>query len=418
MATLTLYLDDRTIRKDGCAPVKLIIRNRGTTSHLPLGIAVPPPCWKDGKVVLTKRANVDAMLPARPLVLNNQISNLVSRITLFVNETCGVKGNMSASVIKDKALLFLAGKDPNAPSGDKTLVEAWEEYLDQKIKERSRVTMRNPLAHILKSVKKASSLRFDDIDEAWIRKWIKTMQDGTPTTPALATNTIHYYYGTFKTVWHYAQKKKYVSRDHNPYEDITVSTVATKSRALLAEDARKIWFYDETTDQEPSKAKKDRKVLARDLFRLMFCFCGINMADLHDLTEADIRNGRLETDRKKTGVHINIKVEPEAMEIINKYKKDGYLIGKIRRAESEYTLRIFNNALKELNPEYTSYWARHTWVSLSIELDTPDRTVFMGIAHSQGKRSDETYVTMRNRKLDLANRRVIDYVLGKIEPES
>ena len=61
------------------------------------------------------------------------------------------------------------------------------------------------------------------------------------------------------------------------------------------------------------------------------------------------------------------------------------------------------------------YWARHTWASLAVELDIPDRTVFMGLAHRQGKASDETYITMRNRKLDIANRKVIDYVLGKIE---
>lgn len=410
MATTNLYLDDRVLRKDGCAPLKVILRNRGTVAHLPVGIAIPPQCWKEGKVILSKIRAIDDLLPNKPVVLNTEIRALMAKINLAVTDICNAKSNIPASSLRLKVQSALEGRDVEADNGNMTLTKCWEEYLTTIEKDSSRMTMRIPMNFIIRAYKKAHNILLDDIDERWVEEFVALMKKGNERVKPVSQNTASNYYTILKTVWHFAHKRKYVPRTNDPFADITVAKVATRSRALEIEDVRKIWFYDadEQNDIGYSALTKER---ARDLFRLLICLCGINMADLYELRESDIRGGRLETDRRKTGVHINIKLEPEAMEIIKKYKKDGYLIGKLRSTSANTTSLKMNSALSKHLPGLTIYWARHTWASLAVELDIPDRTVFMGLAHKQGSYSDETYITMRNRKLDEANRRIIDYII-------
>jgi integrase len=410
MATTNLYLDDRVLRKDGCAPLKVVLRNRGTVAHLPLGIAIPPQCWKDGKVILCKNKALDDLLPDKPTALNTEIRTMMAKINLAVTDICAAKSSIHASSLRLKVQSALEGRDVEAEDGDMTLIKCWEEYLTTIEKESSRLTLRIPLNFVIRAYKRPHNILLDDIDERWVEDFVTLMKKGNERVKPVSQNTASNYFTVLKTVWHFAHKRKYVPRTNDPFADITVSKVATRSRALEVEDVRKIWFYDadEQNDLGYSALTKER---ARDVFKLIICLCGINMADLYELKESDIRAGRLETDRRKTGVHINIKLEPEALEIIKRYKKDGYLIGKLRANSANTTSAKINAALSKHLPGLTIYWARHTWASLAVELDIPDRTVFMGLAHKQGSYSDETYITMRNRKLDEANRRIIDYIL-------
>lgn len=410
MATTKLYLDDRVLRQDGRASLKVVLRNRGTVAHMPLGIAIPPACWKDDKVVLSKVKSIDELLPAKPIVLNNEIKGKLAKINLAVSEICGVKSNISATALRGKVQNVLEGKVMDMAEGTKTLIECYDEYIASREKASTRATIQIARNHVVRAYKRAMSIRMDDIDEDWVEGYVDILRNGNAKAAPVAPNTAWNYYQLLKTMWRYSQKKKYVPKTDNPFECISLSKTATRSRALEVEDVRKIWFYE-------AKASEDKewtgrvKEKARDLFKLIICLCGINMADLYELKESDIRGGRLEADRKKTGVHINIKLEPEALELINKYKKDGYLIGKLRSASANATSRKMNFVLGKYMPGLTIYWARHTWASLAVELDIPDRTVFMGLAHKQGSYSDETYITMRNRKLDEANRRILDYII-------
>lgn len=411
MATTKLYLDDRVLKQDGCAPLKVVLRNRGTVAHMPLGIALPPACWKDDKVILSKVKSIDALLPNKPVVLNNEIKAKMAKINLAVAEICGLKSNISASALRAKVQGILEGKEPDSTGGDRTLIACYDEYIASREKASTRATIQIARNHVVRAYKRAMSIRMDDIDEDWVKGYVDILRKGNARAAPVAPNTAWNYYQLLKTMWKYSQKKKYVAKTDNPFDGISLSKMATRSRALEVEDVRKIWFYDSKTsgDKEWTGRVKEK---ARDLFKLIICLCGINMADLYELKESDIRGGRLETDRKKTGVHINIKLEPEALELIDKYKKDGYIIGKLRSSSANATSQKMNFVLGKHVPGLTIYWARHTWASLAVELDIPDRTVFMGLAHKQGSYSDETYITMRNRKLDEANRRIIDYIIG------
>ena len=72
--------------------------------------------------------------------------------------------------------------------------------------------------------------------------------------------------------------------------------------------------------------------------------------------------------------------------------------------------------LGQIIPGLTSYYARHTWATLAFDLDISDHVIAMGISHETGKtNTNHFYINNDYRKLDRANRMVIDYVEGKIE---
>lgn len=412
MPTITLYLDNRVIKKNGTCPLKFVIRNYGTVVYMKADIDLPPQCWKDGKVVTSRNAATDALLPRPPKLMNILIQQRLLRVQEIAQQICGWKSNMTASVLREKIIRTLNGQSVSLTGEDSDILfmDCVDEYTST-LEKKKTIQLHNYIKnYIRKNIPHAEELALYEMDEDWIRNLMGVMKKGTKTQKPLSANSILNIMCLIKATWHYAQRKKYVSKDNVPFANIKLPKPTIKSRALSIEEMREVWYHE-------GNRRRQSEVVGRDMFVLSFCLCGLNMADLYKLRESDIRGGRLECDRQKTGVHINIKIEPEAQAIIDKYKKDGYLIGKVRKVSADNTTHAVNKGLRHIRSGLTMYWARHTWVSLAVELDIPDRTVFMGIAHRQGKASDETYVTMRNRKLDIANRRVIDYVLGKIEPE-
>ncbi len=65
-----------------------------------------------------------------------------------------------------------------------------------------------------------------------------------------------------------------------------------------------------------------------------------------------------------------------------------------------------------LFPDLSQYWCRHTWATIAAELDIPKETIAAGLGHG-GNTVTDIYIRFDLRKVDEANRRVIDYVLGK-----
>lgn len=63
-----------------------------------------------------------------------------------------------------------------------------------------------------------------------------------------------------------------------------------------------------------------------------------------------------------------------------------------------------------LFPKLSSNWARHTWATLAAEIDIPDDTIALALGHSSGHRVTSIYIRRNQKKVDDANRAVIDYL--------
>jgi len=162
-----------------------------------------------------------------------------------------------------------------------------------------------------------------------------------------------------------------------------------------------------------------------DIFMLIFYLIGINLVDLTHLKKID--NGYIEYTRSKTNRPYLIKVEPEAFEIINRYKGTNYLINildnytnytsftskinaQLKRIGLVYTDSKGNKITKPLFPYLTTYYARHTWATIAASLDIPKETIAAALGHG-GNTVTDIYINFDQKKIDQANRKVIDYLL-------
>ena len=160
---------------------------------------------------------------------------------------------------------------------------------------------------------------------------------------------------------------------------------------------------------------------------LMFLLRGINAVDLFGATPDQVVDGRLEYRRSKVGTLFSVKLEPEALEIIGRYRGKDHLVSPMDRyANHKDYLRRMDYGLKSLGrplgkrgkvlgdgafPKLSSNWARHTWATLCAELDIPDPTITLGMGHkTAGHKTTAIYIRRDMAKVDEANRRVIDYV--------
>lgn len=171
----------------------------------------------------------------------------------------------------------------------------------------------------------------------------------------------------------------------------------------------------------------------RDLFMLSFYLIGINISDLLQLKE--MNNGRIVYRRNKTGRIYDIKVEPEALNIIRKYRGKEHLLCILDGSKNEYKdIRKFNSLMNEglkrigrkeearnargrkfmklvepLFPQIETYTARRTWATIASKLDIPKDVIGKGLGHSEWFSSTtDIYIDFDSSKIDKANRQVLD----------
>lgn len=123
-----------------------------------------------------------------------------------------------------------------------------------------------------------------------------------------------------------------------------------------------------------------------------------------------------------------MKVEPEARVLIEKYAGTDHLLS-IMDGRKDYLqyVRQTNNALRKIGdcdrsglggkkthhaicPELSTYWARHTWATIAASLDIPKETIAAALGHG-GNTVTDIYIDFDRRKVDEANRKVLDWVL-------
>jgi len=169
----------------------------------------------------------------------------------------------------------------------------------------------------------------------------------------------------------------------------------------------------------------------RDLFMLGFYLIGINLSDLLELPAGCIKHGRILYRRKKTGRLYDIKVEPEAFALIEKYKGTAHLIcpldegakiSSFKRTLGDYlkrvgTVRMEKNSrgalikkvVTPLHKDIVWYTARRSWATIAAALDIPKETIGKALGHSEwDSTTTDCYISFDSRKIDEANRRVLD----------
>jgi hypothetical protein len=267
---------------------------------------------------------------------------------------------------------------------------------------------------------RAESLTFESVSKDWLSRfdsWLASDEGGCPSVNARSVHLRN-----IRAVFNDAIDNGITS--WYPFRTFKVKNEATKKRAVSVEVLRSLFSFPVTWQRQYV-----------DAFKLSFCLIGINVVDLLALRADQLVDGRLSYRRSKTGRLYDIKVEPEAAAIIEKYHGSlGRLVswGENRKVYTTFTfqmcrgLKSIGTMVKEWRtddlgvyrevdvfrpafPMLSSYVARHSWATIAASLDVPKDVIAHALGHG-GSSVTDIYIDFDMRKVDEANRRVLDWV--------
>ena len=257
-------------------------------------------------------------------------------------------------------------------------------------------------------------LTFEDITLKWLNDFDDWLID-----QGAAQNSRNIHFKNIRTVINRAIDEELTEK--YPFRRFKIRPEATAKRSMTVENLRALFDYPVEEYQR----------FYLDMFKLTFMLVGINTTDLYGLKE--VRDGRIEYRRAKTHRLYSIKVEPEAMEIIERWRGEKNLLCIADRWSNPRDFnKNFNIALKKIGvrervsgrggkikitsafPGIQTYWARHSWATIALnDCEISKDIISQALGHSMGNDITEIYIRRDERKVDAANRKVLDWVLYK-----
>lgn len=396
MAQSKLYLDTRSVRKDGTSPLKIAITHKRAVALISLDVHLLPQHWDGAQVVKhPQRATLNHHIAARKLRAEAVILELSAAGEIKRMTATQIKERIISEPVQDCGVLFATH---------------FEHCLSKKSNLNTRASYQQTLGHMAQFDRKLRALTFDDITRDWLDQF-----DAHMATQGLSVNTRAIHMRNTRAVINDALDNDLTSQ--YAFRRFRIKTQQTAKRSLTVEQLRALIAYPCEED----------KVQYRDMFLLSFYLVGINPADLFRLSEGSIVDGRIVYNRAKTNRLYSIKIEPEARELLDRHRGKSALLAGMDRNKSyrNYAARV-NQYLKcigevkrvgkgghkiytPLHPDLSMYLARHTWATIAASLDIPKETIAAALGHGGGTVTD-IYIDFDRDKVDAANRRVIDWV--------
>lgn len=406
---LTLFHDTRSGSVE--FPLKLRITHHSKVVHINLDVKIAPEQW-DGKQVVNH---------PRSKTFNDYIS---SRMTLA--EATMLKYELNNDIDKLNANQI---KQIIESDGEVKLEQDGVKFLDYYLQKQDECKKTNTRLSYDSAIKrmqiydpKLNTRTFEDIDEEYIRK-----MDAAWEKAGLTTNSRAVYMRNIRAVFNDAIDDRLT--DAYPFRRFSIKKAPTKKRNLSVEELRLLRDYTIMNEFQEKY---------RDIFMLCFYMRGINIVDLLALKKSNIRAGRINYVRSKTGKFYSVKIEPEMQKIINRYKGQEYLLDVCDGAkdqqdyETKYKgfLQRMDRGLKRIGPyvrkglggkkhitalfpDISQYWCRHTTATLMAELGYSNEIIACSLGHEFGIKTTNIYIEYKQSEVDAANRKLIDYVNAK-----
>lgn len=389
MATIRIYLDTRSRKADGTFPLKLAVNHRGQTALIPLELSLHRNQWD---------ARLQRVIehPAKQ-ELQRIISTVQSKAVtcLLSAKADGLLKGMVIGEIRDYVRKRI---DPDYNEDEDTVFFAdwYQRVMDRHTKPRTHEIYLMTFNWMQRFDDGFARLRFEDITKDWLQRFFLFMQDSSP-----SINARNIHLRNIRAVFNDAIDNDITTA--YPFRKLKVRPAATVKRNIKVDDLRKFL----TVECKPHQQKYV------DAFKLTFLLCGINIGDLCLLMPDNVVDGRIEYIRQKTGRLYSIRIEPETEALLQQYKGRERLLsfaeGCNRHPYKAFANRM-NANLSELMTGITSYWSRHTWATIAASLDVPDDVISLALGHSARNATTAIYIERDRKKIDKANRRVIDWV--------
>ncbi|MDR1884247.1 MAG: site-specific integrase [Prevotella sp.] len=243
-----------------------------------------------------------------------------------------------------------------------------------------------------------SRIYFDDITFTWLENFDREMKKDNN-----SVNGRSLHFRNIRTVFNDAINKDVIDINLYPFRKFKIKSEKTRKRALSIEHLRMLFNYQGS----------ESLVWARDVAKLIFFLVGINVKDLYTLQCPS--NNIVEYKRWKTNVPCSAKLEPETVELMNRFKGKNHLLYFPERMSYKSFGQRINKNLNIIGKEIgvgrlTTYNMRHTWATVAASLEIPKETIGAALGHT-GNSITDIYICFDKTKIYEANRRVMNYVL-------
>lgn len=407
MAKITLYHDTRSGKDE--FPVKLRIAHKKEKAYVSTGIKVALHEW-DGKAVIgNKKAKAyNAVLTA----LFGQAEALLANL-----KVSGQENKFTAFQLKE---MLENGGTLKEEEKSNNFYEYYIICMEKKTKEKTRSSYNQALINLLKFDENLKDRSFEDMDFKYIQKLDDWFEERGVTINSRAV-----YYRNIRTVFNDAIEDELT--ENYPFKKFKIKKTPTKKRNLSLEELRLLKNYPCTYGYHAKY---------RDMYMLMFYMRGINAVDIFKLTKDNIRHGRIDYIRSKTGKFYSVKIEPEMQEIFDRYKGKDYLLDVAdgAKTEKEYVtkyegfLHRMDRGLKKIGPmkrkpgrggklefdpilpQISQYWCRHTTATLMSSMGYSIELIASSLGHDNGNKTTNIYIEYNQDAVDDANRKLIDLV--------
>ncbi|MFV0546853.1 MAG: tyrosine-type recombinase/integrase [Bacteroides sp.] len=392
MATVNYYLDTRRAKKDGTFPLKLRVQHN-KKFLIATEFSASTETWSNVEYN-KKEPNYKAK--------NVVIRNLLNKVESYLLSIDDRLKRISDKSLKAQIEYLIK----NNSTEERSFISFIDEFIETKKKDNTIALYESTK---IKIEEFDDTCTFDTID----KKWLTSFNDHLY-KQGLKTNTRSIHLRNIRSVFNYCLDNEIT--ELYPFRKFKIEKEETRKRALTREQL--VMLRDYKGDEYQKEFQ--------DIFMLMFYLIGINSIDLFHAKK--LENGRLEYKRAKTGKLYSINIEPEALELIEKYKGKNYLLNTVEKYGSYRNFTtLMGRGLKRLGlnerkglggkkvgiplfPDISPYWARHTWATIAASLDIPKETISQALGHEIGSHVTSIYIDFDRRKIDEANRKVIDYL--------
>ncbi|HAP63651.1 MAG TPA: transposase [Cytophagales bacterium] len=387
---IVLTLDTRRARKDGTYPlVYRLVHQRKTLPLKQTGLTLLLEQWNEDAKLVTDRYKGTANITR----LNNQLAKArttMMDIVLKLEEK-GRLETMTVHEVRDQILPQSGSFQLYVSELVKGMRKAKQHGNADIYQDTARAVLKyNAVKHKVKPTEDdkppQKDIQFKELTYAFLVGFEKDYlsRDGNK------INGLGTYLRTLRAIINKAIKAGKMEKGTSPFEDYTIRKEKTRKRALPAKTLSKII----TLQIDPDKALYH----ARNYFLCSYFIQGMPFADLAHLTPKDIRNGRVQYDRQKTGKPYDVKIYPALEAILNFYAQgkgpEEFIFPIIRRIEEEdqhkdvkWARKRYNRRLKEIatlceiEDNLTSYVARHSFATHAMNADVPIKAIQEMLGH-------------------------------------
>ena len=385
--------------KDGTFPLMLRVTKDRKRKYVSLGLSLHEKFW-----------DFEKSKPKRNCPNKEQIERLIAAKTAEYNDLIVEMTSQQREYTVETLVSHFHNQVRCA-----TVVELYDKLIDD-MKRGGKLgnagVYKYSRTSLLKFTGQRLQIPFSDIDAVWLRRyenWLRTSGCGDTTISQL--------FRTLRSVFNKAVELQLVKRDYYPFDAYKVSKfdTRTKKRAITKEDVRKVIALD-LSQGYPSER------LARDIFVFSYFGAGINFADIALLKYGNVRDGRVQYVRKKTGKPINFLLTEEMRNIIAKYQRQGQtdedyifpiLDRRVHRTEQQRydrTHKVLTNTNRWLRKigqrvgieHLTTYVARHTFATVLKRSGVNIAIISESLGHSDLSTTQIYLDSFENSQIDAA----------------